>query len=254
MSETGSITHALRTLEGGDGREEAARKLWGRYFPGIRRYALRKLQMMLPTHRASHEDAEDVAARAFAKVCRGIEAGRLRSRLAGRDDFLRVLRWSARGEAINRVSRRPEDQALGGPEDAFAGRAAEAIDPELLLLAEEECRRLLELLDDAALQRIALWTLLGHERAEIARGLGCTEKAVEHKIRRIREKWAAFAPTGPARRGCREAPPRDVAADPGEPQAVLRGMRGDPEERPPGRDLPGPGEGVIDVVVGQPDR
>jgi hypothetical protein len=132
MSETGSITEALRALEGGDGREEAAMKLWVRYFSGIQNYALRKLRIMLPTHHASHEEAEDVAARAFAKVCRGIEAGRLRSRLAGRDDFLKVLRWSARGEAINRVGRRPEDRAVGGPEDAFRGRAAGEMDPGLM--------------------------------------------------------------------------------------------------------------------------
>src|SRR5436305_8045740 len=138
MSETGSITHALRALEGGDGREDAALKLWGRYFTGSQNYALRKLRMMHPYHHACQEEAEEVAARAFAKVCRGIEAGRLRSRLAGRDDFLKVLRWSARGEVINRVTRRPEDRAGGGPEDAFRGRAASELDPELLLLAEEE--------------------------------------------------------------------------------------------------------------------
>lgn len=240
MCNPGSITYALRALENGNCREEAVPKLWERYFPEIKRYALRKLQMMLPIHQISHEEAEEVAARALAKVLRGIEGGRLKSRLASRVHFLKVLLWSAKGEAINQVSRRPEDQAVGGPEDVFQGRPANEMDPKVLLLAEEECGRLLELLGDEALQRIALWTLFGHDRAEIARKLGCTEKAVERKIARIRDKWAAFAPTGPARRGPRDAPSIDVAADPGDLQAILRDMRDDPDDRPPSRHIPEP--------------
>src|SRR3954469_1141707 len=96
MAPDGSVTRCVRDLEGGVRREAAVRDLWDRFYGELTRHALRKL-------RAAHADRlvadeEDAAERAFTKVCRGIETGRLR--LERRDDLRRVLLSQAALEAV----------------------------------------------------------------------------------------------------------------------------------------------------------
>jgi hypothetical protein len=99
----GSITQHIRDLGRGERREEAVRELWDRYFEGLVRYALKKLRAMHAARGIA--DQEDAAVRAFAKVCRGIEAGQLR--IGNRGDFLKLLRWSTNNETKNQVNRYP---------------------------------------------------------------------------------------------------------------------------------------------------
>jgi DNA-directed RNA polymerase specialized sigma24 family protein len=55
----------------------------------------------------------------------------------------------------------------------------------------ESCRRLLDLLGDEQLQRIAVWRLEGHTNQEIADRLGCVVETVERRLRLIRSIWQA---------------------------------------------------------------
>src|SRR4051795_3815033 len=97
MSTDGTITGLIRDLEDGARREEAARALWEHYFAGLARFALKKLRAMHAL--GGPADEEDAAERAFTKVCRGIESGRLK--LGGRTDLLRLLLKATEREAIN---------------------------------------------------------------------------------------------------------------------------------------------------------
>ena len=53
----------------------------------------------------------------------------------------------------------------------------------------EECRRLLELLDDSQ-RAVALWKVEGFTNEEIAERLGCVPRTVERKLGMIRKHWA----------------------------------------------------------------
>jgi DNA-directed RNA polymerase specialized sigma24 family protein len=239
MDSPGSITRCILDLEAGERRDEAARVLWDRYFAGLTRYAMRMLQGMHAF--GGNADEEDAAVRAFAKVCRGIERGQLKP--GGRVDLLKLLRWSVRGEAINQAKGIHRDRFDGVPPapdgadpegdrvgiDQIPGKE---LPPEFLLLAEEGCRRLLDLLGEEPLRRIALWMLIGHTEGEIARKLHCSRATVERKLKRIRRKWDHLAPGGPARPGPRNASRAEVAEDLNDTTVILRGLAG--ELRPTG--------------------
>ena len=53
----------------------------------------------------------------------------------------------------------------------------------------ESCRRMLDLLGDEQLKRIAVWRMEGHTKAEIAQRLGCVVETVERRLRLIRSLW-----------------------------------------------------------------
>jgi DNA-directed RNA polymerase specialized sigma24 family protein len=62
--------------------------------------------------------------------------------------------------------------------------------PELAVSVAENCRQLLDQLQDETLRQIALWTLEGYRTEEIAAKLGCVRRTVERKLERIREIWS----------------------------------------------------------------
>ncbi len=53
----------------------------------------------------------------------------------------------------------------------------------------ESCQRLLDLLGDEQLRRIAVWKMEGHTNQEIADRLGCVVETVERRLRLIRSLW-----------------------------------------------------------------
>jgi DNA-directed RNA polymerase specialized sigma24 family protein len=53
----------------------------------------------------------------------------------------------------------------------------------------DECRRLLELLDEPELRQIALWKVEGYTHNENAAKLDCVPRTIERKVRRIRMLW-----------------------------------------------------------------
>ena len=53
----------------------------------------------------------------------------------------------------------------------------------------DECRRLLDLLDEPVLRQIALWKVEGFTHEEIAGKLDCVPRTIERKVQRIRMLW-----------------------------------------------------------------
>jgi hypothetical protein len=111
--------------------------------------------------------------------------------------------------------------------------AGKGTPPEFLLLAEEGCRHLLDLLDEELLRRIALWKLIGHTSEEIARKLDCSLAKVERKLERIRRKWIHLVPVGSRRSVPRNAAGVEVAEDTDGTTVILRALAGDGSQRDP---------------------
>jgi DNA-directed RNA polymerase specialized sigma24 family protein len=236
MDSLGSITRCLHDLANGtaDQKERAARVLWDRYFAELVRHALRRLKARPGARRVA--DEEDAAIRAFTSVCRGIESGRLQ--LARRDDLLATLLWKAGHEADNLARRAPGGgpPASGPPPGpgCFDELPDDGPDPALAAMSEEGCRRLLDLLDDAELRKIALWKLLGYTNEEIRARLSCSAAKVERKLDRIRRLWSDGSSDGevggPARPGPRPSggPPAAAPVDPGGGTTILGDLNGRP--------------------------
>lgn len=198
MSSTDSVTQWLGPLKSGDA--EAAQQLWDRYVEQLVRLARTKLR----GSRRRDADEEDVALSAFDSFCRGAAADRFPNlhdrhglwpllatitarkaiKLAKRERRKKRGGGEVRGESALGVppgdpEQRPDwEQVLGRePSPAFACEVA------------DECRRLLENLQDESLRRIALWKMEGYTNAEIAAKVGCVERTVERKLDTIRLIW-----------------------------------------------------------------
>lgn len=63
--------------------------------------------------------------------------------------------------------------------------------PEFAAQVAEECRRLLQELDDATLRTIAILKMEGHTVDEIAARLGSTKRTIERRLHIIRKTWEA---------------------------------------------------------------
>jgi DNA-directed RNA polymerase specialized sigma24 family protein len=207
MSDTGTITRCIRDLESGESsrRNMAAAELWEFFFADLMCYARRRLQAAHVSRGAA--DEEDAAERAFTKVCRGIEGGRLK--LSSRIDLRKVLRSAATREVITLLHRSKREAGRIGDDIALGQIADAAMPPELLLLAFEACQRLLELLENDTLKQIAIWKLAGYTNEAIRIQLGCSLATVERTLGHIREtwrrKWDTALTDRPAKSGRRDS-------------------------------------------------
>jgi DNA-directed RNA polymerase specialized sigma24 family protein len=191
MGSEGSITRWLGPLQDGDGA--AARALWQRYFLSLVELARKRLRQVRP--RAA--DAEDVALSAFDSFCRCAEQGRFPD-LVDRDSLWRLLAVITARKASHLV-RDERRQKRGGAATAASAEDDTAIlelamshepTPELAAQMTEEYGRLLGLLDDEQLRRIAIWRMEGHTVDEIAARAGCAPRSVKRKLQLIRRLWA----------------------------------------------------------------
>jgi DNA-directed RNA polymerase specialized sigma24 family protein len=200
-SDEGSVTRWIGDLKAGEA--EAAQPLWERYFARLVRLARGKLQV--DRGRAGAADEEDVALSAFHSVCRGAAQGRF-PRLTDRDDLWKLLVVITSRKAADQVQhdrrlKRGGGRVVGeaGPvggardDDGDEGVLARAIGreptPEFAAQVAEECRRLLDRLDDDTLRRVALRRMEGYTDEEIAGLLGCTRRTIVRKLDRIRRIW-----------------------------------------------------------------
>ena len=184
MAERGSVTGALHGLRAGD--EAAAQRLWEGYF----RRLVGLARARLAGRPAGPDGSEDVALSAFASFCRAAEAGRF-SRLADRDDLWQVLVMLTARKAVDAVARERAGKRGGGattaplPEDFLSDEPT----PDFAGEVADQCRALLDRLDDDGLRQIALWKLEGYTNQEVAGRLGKSEATVERKLDLIRRTW-----------------------------------------------------------------
>jgi DNA-directed RNA polymerase specialized sigma24 family protein len=184
VSEAGSVSRWLNALQAGN--QAAAQPLWERYFQrlvGLARARLRDA----PRRTA---DEEDVALSAFDSFCRAAAAGRFPD-LHDREGLWRLLMQITAHKATDQ-RRRAGRQKRGGAVTAEGLDEAVSREPspEFASQVAEECRRLLDRLDDAGLVAVALEKMAGATNEEIAAQKGCVVRTVERKLRLIRSVWA----------------------------------------------------------------
>jgi DNA-directed RNA polymerase specialized sigma24 family protein len=197
MADKQSVTGWLAGLKASD--EEAAQALWRRYFDKL--VALARRRLVESPRRVA--DEQDVALSVFKSLCQGAEHGQF-DRLQDREELWRLLvtitvrkadqqiRWhlrqkrgggNVRGDSVF-LKQEPEATSEGfdlvpGPEPT----------PEFLAQLNEEHTRLLNLLPDDTLRRIATWKMEGRSTVEMSAELGVTTRSIERKLQRIRAAW-----------------------------------------------------------------
>ena len=196
MSSTGSVTKWLAQLQVGDQRA-AQQALWNRYFQRLAALARKRLGD-LPRRAADEEDIVLSALDSFFRGARNCQF----PLLADRNSLWPLLVRITARKACNELKHERAERRGGGRvrgESAFgnadldqAGIAqvvGELPTPEFALEVTEECQRLLDLLQDEALRRIALQKLAGYTNSEIAVELDVVERTIERKLGRIRKLW-----------------------------------------------------------------
>jgi len=171
-----------------EGEEAVVRELLERYFQRLVQLARARLRGRPGL--AAYD--EDVALSAFKSLCLGAEAGRF-PRLNDRDDLWRLLALLTVRKAIDLQRRRKREVPLG--EGAIEQLLSEEPNPELAEELSDECRRLLDRLEDPQLRTVALWKVEGYSNEEIADRLGCVVRSVERKMQRIRLLWEEELPS-----------------------------------------------------------
>jgi DNA-directed RNA polymerase specialized sigma24 family protein len=195
-----SITRWLGKLKEGDCT--AAQPLWERYFARLVRLARKQLEQACLI--GATAAAEDAALSAFDSFCRAAAAGHF-PQLADRDDLWRILVVLTKHKATDQVRRERRQKRGAGrvrgeadlvPDDDDGPAALDRLigpepTPEFAAMIAEEFRRLLAVLGDEDLRRIAVWRLEGFSINEIATKLGCARRTVLRRLGVIRRLWTA---------------------------------------------------------------
>ena len=198
MTSHGSVTRWVGLLQAGD--QDAAQRLWVRYFRRLVGLARKKLRAA--PRRAA--DEEDVALSAFDSFCRGAEQDRF-PQLHDRLDLWQLLVLLTARKALDLAQHERRQKRGGGavldeaalprPADSSAqGAALEQVEgpeptPAFAAQVAEEYHRLLERLDSPELRTVALRKVEGYDNEEIAAQLGCGLRTVERRLRLIRSIW-----------------------------------------------------------------
>jgi DNA-directed RNA polymerase specialized sigma24 family protein len=200
VGEGGSVSRWIGELKAGD--RDAVQPLWERYYERLVLLARAKLR----ARRVAAGDGEDAALSAFNSFCAGVEQGRF-PRLEGRDDLWRLLvvitARKAGAEAVRQGRQKrgggrvvtaadlTPDTPSGDGDDPFARALGGEPTPEFAASAAEECARLLDLLGEESLRRVALDRMEGYSNDEIATRLGCARRTVARRLDVIRRVWAS---------------------------------------------------------------
>lgn len=196
MTSEGSVTHWLGPIQ--EGEQEAAQKLWERYFDRLVRLSCKFLR---DTPRGM-ADEEDVALSAFDSFCRAAKRGRFPS-LSDRQELWRILVKLAARKSIDlnrheHAQRRDARRRRGGetsrsrshsgfqPLQELVGHTPT---PEFAAIMAEQCEKLLQDVGDDELRDFAVAKLEGYSNKEIAGRFGRPLRTVERRLRLVRAKW-----------------------------------------------------------------
>ncbi len=197
MCAKGSVTGWFEELRDGD--SEATKALWERYFPKLVQMARAKLRPMA----SAAADEEDVAASAMESFFRAAKNGRFPD-LADRYDLWRLLLRMTARKVVDLKRHEARHRRGGGrvrnaADLPKAGSDSEPFDlgqiigdeptPEFAAMMADECRRLLDLLDDPDLAALAVAKMEGYRNREIAEQRGVAERTVERLLELIRRIW-----------------------------------------------------------------
>lgn len=198
MARDGSVTRWVAALKSGD--VAAAQPLWERYHRQLIGLARQKLRT---THRRQ-ADEEDVVQNAFHSFFRGIAGGRF-PELGDRDNLWRLLVLITARKALDQVAydrqkcrndgTLPAATRMTLTEPNWGEAALEQVvgqepTPEFAAQVAEQYQRLLELLGEPSLQKVAVWKMEGLTNDEIATRLECSRRTVARKLETIRIIWS----------------------------------------------------------------
>jgi RNA polymerase sigma factor (sigma-70 family) len=200
MSTAGSVTVWISELKAGN--RAAAQALWERY---VRRLVgLARKKLVKNQRRAANE--EDVVQSAFASFFCGIERGKF-PQLRDRKNLWPLLVVMTARKAIDLVhyNHAEKRRVLGESalmdliDSSGVGAGIENVlsrEPTPVFAAQmaEECERLLTLLGEEPLRRIAILKLEGFTDKEAAAQLDVSVRTVERKLERIRCIWEKELP------------------------------------------------------------
>src|SRR5262245_13258900 len=180
-SDMQSITRLIRAAQ--HDRDSAVGPLLAGYFDRLVQLARKRLQDLPGL--ANYD--EDLALRSFFSVYRRVRDPERPLQLSDRDELWRLLATRTISRAIDLIRRHKPGET---PND-FEVETLLSREPTTEEAAEmaDECRRLLDLLDEPELRQIALWKVEGYTHEEIAAKLDCVPRTIERKIRRIRMLW-----------------------------------------------------------------
>ncbi len=188
-----SVTRWLQCIGAGD--QDSARLLWS----FLRDRLLRLARAEIGRGRPMVYDEEDVANSVFGALCRGMEGGRYDD-LANRDELWRLLAVITvnKSRTLARDAKRVKRGGQLTPVengDEFLGTIATAeLPPDVVLACEEECQRLLGMLEKDELKLVALLKVEGYTNEEIASQLGCSRRAIQRRLNLIRDFWSEELP------------------------------------------------------------
>ena len=179
--DTQSVTRLIRAAQ--QDRASAVGPLLAVYFDRLVQLARKRLQDLPGL--ANYD--EDLALRSFYSVYRRVRDPERPLHLAGRDDLWRLLATRTISRAIDLIRRHRPGEVPGDYDlEHFLTREPT---PEEAAATADECRRLLDALEDPELMQVALWKVEGHTNEEIAARLDCVPRTVERKVARIRLLW-----------------------------------------------------------------
>jgi RNA polymerase sigma factor (sigma-70 family) len=198
-SSSSSVSQWLVDLKAGDA--QAAAVLWARYAPKLLELARRKLQGVS----TGAADEEDIAQSVFRNVCKGAAVGRFAD-INSRDELWWLLMSITKNKVVDHIRRETAAKRGGGAvlsEADLTPVAAQGAPfrldaliaddptPEHLAILEEQAQRLLGLLRDDRLRRIACLRIEGYSVSEIATDLAIGKRSIERKLELIRKVWQA---------------------------------------------------------------
>jgi RNA polymerase sigma factor (sigma-70 family) len=180
-TQTESVTRLIRAAE--QDRPSAVGPLLAVYFERLVQLARKRLQDV--PGMANYE--EDLALRSFYSVYRRVRDPERPLQLSGRDDLWRLLATRTISRAIDLIRRHKPREVPGdyNPEELLNREPT----PEEAAATADECRHLLDMLEEPELRQIALWKVEGFTNEEIAARLDCVPRTVERKVSRIRLLW-----------------------------------------------------------------
>jgi DNA-directed RNA polymerase specialized sigma24 family protein len=179
MADDDPVTVLIGPLQDAD--PAAVRALWDQYFHRLVALARKRLRNC----RCGEADGEDMALSAFESFCRRAAEGRFPD-MTDRHSLWRLLAtFTAR--KVSHYIRRENSRPCGtGELDEVLGREP---DPALAAELAEQLKRLLAILPDPPLRRVAELRMDGHTINEIAVLIKRSEKVVDRRLNLIRKLW-----------------------------------------------------------------
>lgn len=183
----GSVTQWIDLFRTGD--DQAALRLWKRYFAPLVSVARAKLGRMP----GSMLDAEDVALSAFHALYRAASAQRL-PELNDREGLWQMLMIIASGKVVD-AKRREFSQKRGAGQVVRSAIELEQVlqghesDPTVAAMIADQFEHLLGLLEEQELQEIALLKMEGFSNEEIGTKLQASERTIKRRLAMIRRIW-----------------------------------------------------------------